>query len=91
MPGLGLHSPRLAVVQHAVTAPGTGGLLAQAEDRSAAVVTAWLTAQPQGWRRGITHVAIDLSASYAKAVREGYLMRCWSRTASTSSVSPTTP
>ncbi len=35
------------------------------------MVTAWLTAQPQGWRRGITHVAIDLSASYAKAVREG--------------------
>jgi len=35
------------------------------------VVTAWLTAQPQWWRRGITHVAIDLSASYAKAVREG--------------------
>jgi len=71
VPGLGLHSPRFVVVQHAVTAPGTGGLLAQAEDRSAAVVTAWLTAQPQGWRRGITHVAIDLSASYAKAVREG--------------------
>ena len=54
-----------------VNAASTGGLLAQVEGRSAAVVTAWLTAQPQGWRRGITHVAIDLSASYAKAVRDG--------------------
>jgi len=54
-----------------VDAAGTGGLLAQVEGRSAVVVTAWLTAQPQAWRRGITHVAIDLSASYAKAVREG--------------------
>jgi len=54
-----------------VDAAGSGGLLAQVEGRSAAVVTAWLTAQPQAWRLGITHVAIDLSASYAKAVREG--------------------
>jgi hypothetical protein len=28
------------------------------------------TAQPQAWRDGITHVAIDLSTSYARAVRE---------------------
>ena len=54
-----------------VDAAGTGGLLAQVEGRSAAVVTAWLVAQPQAWRHGITHVAIDLSASYAKAVRDG--------------------
>jgi transposase len=54
-----------------VDAAGTGGLLAQVEGRSAAVVTAWLADQPQAWRQGITHVAIDLSASYAKAVRDG--------------------
>jgi len=53
------------------------------------VVTAWLTAQPQGWRRGITHVAIDLSASYAKAVREGLPDAVL--IVSTASVSPTTP
>ena len=28
------------------------------------------TAQPQAWRDGITHVAIDLSTSHARAVRE---------------------
>ena len=53
-----------------VDAHGTGGLLAQVEGRSAAVVTAWLAEQPQAWRDAITHAAIDLSASYAKAVRD---------------------
>jgi transposase len=54
-----------------VDAAGTGGLLGQVEGRSAAVVGTWLAAQPQQWRDGITHAAIDLSASYAKAVRDG--------------------
>jgi len=54
-----------------VDSAGTGGLLAQVEGRSAAVVTAWLLAQPAPWREQITHVTIDLSASYAKAVRDG--------------------
>ena len=54
-----------------VDAAGTGGLLAQVQGRSAAVVTAWLESQPAQWRQQITHVSIDLSASYAKAVREG--------------------
>lgn len=53
-----------------VDADGTGGLLAQVEGRSAAAVTAWLNDQPRAWREAVTHVAIDLSASYAKAVRE---------------------
>jgi transposase len=53
-----------------VDAAGTGGLLAQVEGRSSAVVIAWLNAQPQAWRDAITHVSIDFSASYAKAVRE---------------------
>jgi transposase len=53
-----------------VDAVGPGGLLAQVEGRSAAVVTAWLEAQPQAWRDAIRHVTIDLSASYAKAVRD---------------------
>ena len=34
-------------------------------------VSSWLRAQPGPWRPGITHVTIDLSASYAKAVRDG--------------------
>lgn len=53
-----------------VDAEGTGGLLAQVEGRSAAVVAAWLNDQPPAWRDAITHVTIDLSASYAQAVRE---------------------
>jgi transposase len=53
-----------------VDAAGTGGLLAQVEGRSSAVVIAWLNAQPAPWRAAITHVTIDFSASYAKAVRE---------------------
>jgi transposase len=52
-----------------VDAAGTGGLLAQVEGRSCAAVTGWLDAQPAAWRAGICHVTIDLSASYAKAVR----------------------
>jgi transposase len=53
-----------------VDAAGTGGLLAQVEGRSSAATIAWLNAQPASWRAGITHVTIDLSASYAKAARE---------------------
>jgi transposase len=52
-----------------VDAAGTGGLLAQVEGRTSAATIAWLNAQPAPWRAGITHVTIDLSASYAKAVR----------------------
>jgi len=53
-----------------VDAAGTGGLLAQVEGRTSAATIAWLNAQPQPWRAGITHVTIDLSAAYAKAVRQ---------------------
>jgi len=53
-----------------VDAAGTGGLLAQVEGRTSAATSAWLNAQPQSWRAGITHVTIDLSAAYAKAVRQ---------------------
>jgi len=54
-----------------VDSAGTGGLLAQVEGRSATVVSTWLLAQPAPWRAGITHVTIDLSASFAKGVRDG--------------------
>src|SRR5665647_1812417 len=54
-----------------VDSAGTGGLLAQVEGRSAAVVSGWLLAQPAPWREAITHVSIDLSASFAKGVRDG--------------------
>ena len=53
-----------------VDAAGTGGLLAQVQGRTSAATIAWLNAQPASWRAGITHVTIDLSASYAKAVRD---------------------
>ena len=54
-----------------VDSAGTRGLLAQVEGRSAAVVSTWLLAQPAPWRAAITHVTIDLSASFAKGVRDG--------------------
>ena len=48
----------------------TGGLLAQVEGRTSGATIAWLNAQSAPWRAEIIHVAIDLSASYAKAVRQ---------------------
>lgn len=53
-----------------VDAHGAGGLLGHVQGRSAEKVAEWLTAQPEAWRAGVTHVAIDLSASYAKAVAD---------------------
>jgi transposase len=53
-----------------VDATGTGGLLAQVEGRTSAAVITWLSEQPAPWRASISHVTIDLSASYAKAVRQ---------------------
>jgi transposase len=47
-----------------------GGLLAQVEGRSSAAAVAWLNAQPASWRAGITHMTIDLSATYSRAARE---------------------
>jgi transposase len=52
-----------------VDAAGSGGLLAQVDGRNAACVREWLERQPASWRAGISHVCIDLSASYAAAVR----------------------
>ena len=54
-----------------VDAVGTAGLLAHVEGRTSTAVISWLDAQPQEWRDQVTHVTIDLSASYAKAVRVG--------------------
>jgi len=54
-----------------VDAAGDCGLLAHIEGRTSTAVIAWLDTQPQAWREGITHVTIDLSASYAKAIRVG--------------------
>jgi transposase len=53
-----------------VDATGTGGLLAHIDGRTAAKVTEWLLAQPDPWRDRITHVTIDLSASYLRAVTD---------------------
>jgi transposase len=53
-----------------VDADGTAGLLAHIDGRTAAAVTEWLKAQPDSWRAGITHVTIDLSASYLRAVTD---------------------
>lgn len=52
-----------------VDAVGSCGLLAHVEGRTSATVVEWLEAQPEPWRAGVTHVCMDLSASYAKAVR----------------------
>lgn len=48
---------------------GGQGLLDQVEGRDADTVTAWLLAQPADWRARIRFVAIDMSVSYAAAVR----------------------
>jgi len=53
-----------------VDAAGSGGLLAHIDGRTAAKVTEWLRAQPDSWRAGITHVTIDLSASFLRAVTD---------------------
>jgi transposase len=53
-----------------VDAAGSGSLLAQVQGRTSAATIAWLNAPRACWRAGITHVTIDLSASYAKAARE---------------------
>lgn len=49
---------------------GSQGLLAQVNGRTSAVVTDWLDARDAAWKAQITHVAIDMSTVYAKAVRE---------------------
>ena len=53
-----------------VDVAGTGGLLAHIDGRTAARVAEWLLAQPDPWRAGVTHVTIDLSASYLRAVTD---------------------
>jgi transposase len=52
-----------------VDAVGSSGLLAHVEGRTSQAVVDWLEEQPQPWRAAVTHVCMDLSASYAKAVR----------------------
>ncbi|MDQ2782784.1 MAG: transposase [Actinomycetota bacterium] len=53
-----------------VDAVGSAGLLAHVDGRTAAGVADWVAAQPDSWRKTTTHVCIDLSASYAKAVHD---------------------
>jgi transposase len=50
---------------------GGQGLSAQVNGRTSAAVTGWLDARDPAWKQAITHVAIDMSTVYAKAVREG--------------------
>ncbi len=49
---------------------GTGGLLTQINGRSAKPVSDWLGERDPAWREAITHVAIDMSTTYAKAARD---------------------
>jgi transposase len=74
-----------------VDAHGTAGLLPHIDGRTAAAVAEWLAAQPLGWRQGITHVAIDLSASPMPARWPTPCpARSWSPTGSTWSTSQAT-
>lgn len=50
---------------------GDQGLLAQVNGRTSATVIDWLAERDQAWRDRITHVAIDMSVVYARAVRLG--------------------
>lgn len=54
-----------------VDAAGHGGLLGQVEGRTVADVLAWLATTDLDWRKGIGHVAIDMSATYRAAIRIG--------------------
>ncbi|MER6076658.1 transposase, partial [Streptomyces sp. NPDC001817] len=54
-----------------VDALGAGGLLGQVEGRTTADVLAWLSTTELTWRENITHVAIDMSATYRAAIRTG--------------------
>jgi transposase len=49
---------------------GTGGLLVQVNGRAAKPVTDWLDKREEAWKANIEFVAIDMSATYAKAARE---------------------
>lgn len=49
---------------------GDQGLLAQVNGRTVSAVTGWFEGRDPTWKASITHVAIDMSAVYAKAVRE---------------------
>ena len=53
-----------------VDVTGGQGLLGQVEGRTAEDAAAWLTDQPESWRKRIRFVAIDMSASYRAAVRK---------------------
>ena len=49
---------------------GNAGLLVQVNGRSAKPVSDWLGERDARWRQAITHVAIDMSVTYAKAARD---------------------
>ncbi len=49
---------------------GKGGLLVQVNGRAAQPVIDWLALREEQWKAGIKFVAIDMSATYAKAARE---------------------
>ncbi len=49
---------------------GAGGLLVQVNGRAAQPVIDWLAPREEQWKAGIKFVAIDMSATYAKAARE---------------------
>ena len=49
---------------------GGAGLLGQVEGRTAATVSAWLTAQSPAWRTGVKVVAIDMCTVFKSALRE---------------------
>jgi transposase len=52
-----------------VDAVGGRGLFGQVEGRNADSVRAWLSLQPEHWRKQIMYVAIDLCATFRAAVR----------------------
>lgn len=49
---------------------GTQGLLTQINGRDAQAVIDWLDQQGEAFKAAITHVTIDMSATYAKAIRQ---------------------
>jgi len=52
-----------------VDAAGHAGLFGQVEGRTGEKVMAWLAAQAEAWKKQITHVAIDMCATFRSAIR----------------------
>jgi len=67
---IGEHTRSVRFDTGLVNISGAGGLFAQIDGRNSKTVIEWIEPQDDAWRAGITHVAIDTSATHAEVIRE---------------------